>query len=305
MTPRPAPKQSPDRCSVRAEARGDPMIGTAFPASRILLVEQPGPWGPDGLVESDFDHRIAHRLRDRAEGEGVRVQVIRRPGRDTGTAPRRWGIADCRFGCETLCWGSYLHPGELLDVPLDGSTGVPDAAPAYLVCTHGRHDTCCALRGRPTVDALAQLRPGQVWETTHVGGDRFAASVLVLPTGLLYGRVGVDDATPLVDAVEADEVHLDLLRGRVGLAPTVQAALAFGYAQLGIPRGLRPRSATPVAGGRATVHLDGPAGEIVVSVRVERVAADGLTCANPRPGLFLAYHAELAAAPELITPTSG
>lgn len=275
------------------------MLGTAFPASRILLVEQPGPWGPDGLIESDFEHRIAHRLRERAASEGVRLQAIRRPGRDPGDGPRRWAVADCRFGHESLCWGSYTHPRDLLDVPFDGSAGVPDSAAAYLVCTHGRHDACCALRGRPTVATLARLRPGQVWETTHVGGDRFAASVLVLPSGLLYGRVGVGDATALVDAVDADEVYLDRLRGRVGLAPVVQAALAFGHAQLGIRRGLRPRSVNPLIDGRATVHLDGPAGPVVVSVRVESVSAAGLTCANPRLGRYLVYHPELVPPSEL------
>lgn len=293
MTPRPTPKQSPDRCAFRADMRGDPMLGSAFPASRILLVEQPGPWGPDGLVESDFDHRVAHELRDRTVVEGVRLQVIRRPGRAVPGSLRRWGFADCRIGSESLRWGTFRRERELLDVPLDGTGGVVDAEPVYLVCTHGRHDACCALRGRPTVAALAALRPGQVWETSHVGGDRFAANALVLPSGLLYGRVGVEDAAGLVASVEADEVHLELLRGRVGLAPVVQAALAFGHAALGIRRGLRPRTATPVSGGRAVVRLEGPAGEVVVAVRVEQVPATGLTCHNPRPNRYLAYHPEL------------
>jgi len=54
VTPPPTPKESQDRCALRAEVRGDPLLGSAFPASLILLVEQPGAWGPDGLTESDF-----------------------------------------------------------------------------------------------------------------------------------------------------------------------------------------------------------------------------------------------------------
>jgi hypothetical protein len=293
VTPRPMPKESADRCSFRADVRGDPMLGTAFPAGRILLVEQPGPWGPDGLIESDFDHRVAHELRDRALAEGVRVQVIRRPGRDSGAPQRRWGLADCRIGRESLRWGTYRRERELLDVALDGSAGVADAAPAFLVCTHGRHDVCCAVRGRPTVEALARLRPGQVWETSHVGGDRFAANVLVVPSGLLYGRVGIGDAAALVECAESDEVYLERLRGRVGLAPVVQAALAGAHALLGIRRGLRPRTVSPIMGGRAVVRFDGPAGEVVVAVRVEHVPSAGLTCANPGPNRYLAYTPEL------------
>lgn len=269
------------------------MIGTAFPASRVLLVEQPGPWGPDGLIESDFEHRVAHELRDRVQAAGVRLQVIRRPGRDPGAADRRWAIADCRIGHESLRWGTYHRDRDLLDVPLDGSTGVADAAPALLVCTHGRHDVCCALRGRPTVEALARLRPDQVWETSHVGGDRFAANVLVLPSGLLYGRIGIADAAALIKCADGDEVFIERLRGRVGLAPVVQAALAFAHAQLGIRGVLRPDRATPVSDGRSVVHLIGPSGELVVAVRVEQVPAVGLTCHNPRPNRYLAYHPEL------------
>jgi hypothetical protein len=41
--------------------------------------------------------------------------------------------------------------------------------------------------------------------------------------------------------------------------------------------------------GLASVRLDGPHGLVDVTVRIEKVAADGLTCANPRPNQYLAY----------------
>ena len=61
--------------------------------------------------------------------------------------------------------------------------------PLYGVCTHGRHDACCAERGRPVCAALSELRPEQTWEVSHIGGDRFAANLVVLPEGLYYGHV--------------------------------------------------------------------------------------------------------------------
>ena len=51
----PTPRETPDRCALRAAERGDPLVGTAFPAARVLLVEQPGSWGSGGIVDSDFD----------------------------------------------------------------------------------------------------------------------------------------------------------------------------------------------------------------------------------------------------------
>ena len=267
------------------------MLGTAFPAARLLLVEQPGPWGERGLRDSRFGAAAAEALLSSARAAGVRVQAIRRPGRTARDATLQWALVDTRDGTESACWGTYRHPEDLARLPLDGSVGEPDDQPLYLVCAHGKHDTCCALRGRPVAAALHELRPGRVFETSHVGGDRFAANVLVLPAGLLYGRVLPFAAAEFVAAAEAGEVVGALLRGRVGLPSAAQAALAFAYEHLALRhRGdLRVESASDVVDGSSTVRLRGPHGPLDVTVQVERVAATGLTCHNPRPNQFVAY----------------
>jgi hypothetical protein len=287
----PHPRETLERCALRAQLRGDPMLGTAFPAARLLLVEQPGPWGRAGLRESRFDPATAAALEQRANAAGLRVQAIRRPGRTPTAAMRRWALVDTRDGSESLRWGSFAADGELLDLPLDGSTGTPDPDPVYLVCAHSKHDTCCALRGRPVAAALHDVRAGRVWECSHVGGDRFAANVLVLPAGLLYGRVLPFAAPEFVAAAEADEVVGALLRGRVGLPPPAQAALAFAYEHLALRArsALRVESAGPVVDGLSIVRLIGPHGLLAVLVQVEKVAAVGLTCANPGRNNYLRY----------------
>jgi hypothetical protein len=274
------------------------MLGTAFPAARLLLVEQPGPWGRAGLRESHFDPATAAALEARAGSAGVRVIAVRRPGRTPAEAIRRWAYADTRDGHTRLCWGEYHRDEELLDLPLDGSAGRPDPDPLYLVCAHSRHDTCCALRGRPVAAALDEQRPGRVLECSHIGGERFAANVLMLPSGLVYGRVLPFAAPEFVAAAEAGEVIGALLRGRIGFVPVAQAALAFGYEHLAVRRAdaLRVVSATRVVDDHATVQLAGPHGRLEVFVQVRKVAADGLTCANPNPGYYFAYR------PVRITP---
>ena len=286
----PHPRETLERCALRAQLRGDPMLGTAFPADRLLLVEQPGPWGERGLRDSRFGAEAAALL-DRAAAAGVRVQAIRRPGRSPQGAERRWVFVDTRDGAESVRTGTYASAAELLDLPLDSSWGEVDGEPLFLVCAHSKHDTCCALRGRPVAAALHQIRPGRVWETSHVGGDRFAANVLVLPAGLLYGRVLPFAAAEFVAAAEADEVVGALLRGRVGLPSPAQAALAFGYEHLAVRRRreLRVTATTPAADGAWVVRLRGPHGELDVTVAVERVSAAGLTCHNPRPNQFLVH----------------
>jgi hypothetical protein len=287
----PQPRETLERCALRAQLRGDPMLGTAFPASRLLLVERPGPWGQRGLLDSRFGTTAAEAVLARALEAGVRVQAIRRPGRTPRDATLRWALVDTRDGRESLRWGSYESAADLAALPLDGSAGEPDDEPVYLVCAHSKHDTCCALRGRPVAAALHELRPGRVFETSHVGGDRFAANVLVLPAGLLYGRVLPFAAAEFIAAAERDEVVGALLRGRVGLPAAAQAALAFGYEHLALRRrrDLAVASATPVVDGSATVRLRGPHGLLDVAVQVERVAAAGLTCHNPRPNQFVVH----------------
>lgn len=273
------------------------MLGTAFPASRLLLVEQPGPWGRAGLPASRFNRAAAAALVARAGERGIRVLAIRRPGRTPRGIVRRWALIDCRSDRETARWGSYESEAELLELPLDGSAGEPTQQLAYLVCTHSKHDTCCALRGRNVAMALHEVRPGLVWECSHVGGERFAANVLVLPTGLLYGRVLPFAAAEFVAAAEAGEVVGALLRGRVGLPPSAQAALAFAYEHLAVRRvdAIRLVHAHRVRNAQAIVRLSGPHGLIDVTVLVEPHDGDRLTCDRPGLGRFLGYRPVSAA----------
>jgi hypothetical protein len=290
VSPSPSRGRSRERCATRADARGDHMLGTAFPAARLLLVEQPLPWGFEGLRTSRFDTETALALEARARAEGIRVQAIRPPGR-AHRVHRRWALVDTRDETRSLRWGTFDHDAELLDLPLDGTAGEPDARPLYLVCTHGKHDPCCALRGRPTTVALAALRPGQVWQASHLGGCRFAPTVLALPLGLMYGRVAPAATPTLVRATEAQKVIAPLLRGRIGVPPVAQAAIAFAHEHLELPRARDVKLVSTTAIDRTTVRvrLDTPRGGQDVTVRRERVDASGLTCASPGPSWFVAH----------------
>jgi hypothetical protein len=75
--------------------------------------------------------------------------------------------------------------------------------------------------------ALVAARPEQAWQCSHVGGDRFAANLVVLPHGLYFGHVTSESALEVADAIERGELVLDLLRGRSVDAPAVQSALHY------------------------------------------------------------------------------
>lgn len=296
-------RETLERCALRSQLRGDPMLGTAFPAARVLLVEQPGPWGRAGLRESRFDPAVAGQLETGLGRRGVRVLVIRRPGRTPAGQQRRWGFADCRPGHERLVWGRFDADDELLGIDPDRlAEHQADPEPMFGVCAHSRHDTCCALRGRPVAAALDEVRPGRAWECSHVGGERFAANVLVLPLGLQYGRVLAFAAGEFADAAAAGMVIPALLRGRIGLTPVAQAGLAYAHSQLAIARSgaIRVRGVREPNQAQALVRLATPHGLMDVTVEIEQRRASQLTCSVAQPGTFVAYRpGRIAPAPML------
>lgn len=271
-------------CSVRSLERDDPLAGTAGYGERWFLVEIDGAWGEHAFFQSRLEPELGHALVRRIEGARMRPLAIRRTGRRADERREQkhwhWAIVDARAGSESVRWGCVDDPAELLDVPLDGSTGVESSQPVVCVCTHARHDQCCAVKGRPVVTALARQFPAETWECSHLGGDRFAATMIVFPQGLLYGRMTAAEAHLVVEAHDRGEVEPQWLRGRTSLTNVVQAAQAFAREQTG---DRRIDTLAPLGESHSddewVVELDRDGS--VVTVRVEATESQPLlsTCA--------------------------
>ena len=265
------------------------MPGTAAPAKGLLLIEQPGGWGRQALTSSGLDPAVGAAVSARAVSAGLRALLIRRPGRRPALTRRAWAVVDARQGREVSRWGTFGDDVELLSVPLSGRAGSPAYEPIYLVCTHGRHDACCAIEGRPVAEAIARLRPDATWECSHVGGDRFAANVVVLPHGITYGRVPVARAGELVTAHDRGELLPDLQRGRCTEVPATQAAVAhvrFTTGAVGIDA-VAAAGTLRLGEGRWQVRVRTAAASYVVSLKGDSGPAAGL----------LTCHARVAARP--------
>jgi hypothetical protein len=221
-------------CSVLAEQLGEDLAASAPKAGRFLLLEQPGPWtGRNAVTHSDLDEGIARALLARADEADVKVHLIRRSSRRAVLERRSCFLADVARG-----WVERHElgdPAEVLELDL-AMRGERWEDPLYLVCTHGKRDPCCAQRGRPLARALRAHRPEQTWEIGHIGGHRFAATMLTFPHGLAFGRVPASRGAEIVDALEAGEIVLEHLRGRAGDAPIVQAAEVLLRRELGLRR---------------------------------------------------------------------
>ena len=274
-----------ERCSVASEGRGEPLAGTASTVRSWLLLEHPGPWGRDALV--DARHGTAGfgtALGRRCRATGVRPLLIRRVGRtDPIGRPVCFAVSSPAARIERIVLGSH---DEALDLDLDAlGQGEPlglelHPGTVFLVCTHGRHDVCCAERGRPLASALGAVLPEQTWEASHIGGDRFAGNVLALPHGVYFGRVAPADAEAVAMAYLAGRLSLRHLRGR----STQPMAVQFAEHALRVELGLDGIDEVAVEGStrvdattlRTSVHT--PRGAFVVTVSVGTSAPQRLTC---------------------------
>ncbi|RIX31069.1 sucrase ferredoxin [Amnibacterium setariae] len=221
-------------CSAASRLLDESLVATAAPGTRWLLVEVAGAWGWNAFTESPvLDPEVGRALAARTHRAGVRLLAIRRPGRARGPVRWRWAVVDSREGAEGVRWGEAAAARDLLDVPLDGSTGEPSDEPILAVCAQGRHDECCAVRGRPVAARLAARFPEATWECSHIGGDRFAATMILFPHALTYGRIDDGDPVHVVTEYRAGRIAPEGFRGRASVPRIVQAAQSAAMAATG------------------------------------------------------------------------
>ncbi|MET9495132.1 sucrase ferredoxin [Streptomyces sp. NPDC006552] len=222
-------------CAASSLDLDEPLAGTAATARTWLLIEQPGPWGAKALTSSHLDPDVGRALESAAGNTGVRVALIRRPGRHADShAPTRRQVylAHTVPGHAWLRRATVDAPEELLRLDFaalgtgdHGGFGAPhEGAPLALVCTNGKRDRCCALLGRPLAAELALSSAEGIWEVTHLGGHRFSPTLLVLPYGYAYGRATAAAVKEVMEAVRADRIVLEGCRGNSAWDRPGQAA---------------------------------------------------------------------------------
>jgi hypothetical protein len=251
-------------CTTLSSALAEPVAATAATARTWLLLEQPGPWGAKALTASHLAPETGHALERAAEDTGVRVALIRRPGRHADFhQPRQRRV----FVAHTLPERSWVRttrlndPADLLGVDFTalgrgdhlGFGQSYEEEPLALVCTNGRRDRCCAVYGRPLAAELA------AWEVTHLGGHRFSPTMLVLPYGYAYGRLDAHRAKEVLTAAAEGRVVQDGCRGRSAWDRPGQAAELAVRSLTG-----EDRAEVLTVRGTRVLHADGRAWDVDV-----------------------------------------
>lgn len=310
------------RCSQRARDADEPLAATAPVSPSWLVIEHDGAWGPRVLKDGPLDPALAAHLDSASRGSGTTVLLARRPRR-RARATMTSQDAHPVVGDDTAhrVWFAHTSPGQvqmrvahlehldvLMDIDLHGlgdgrlpELGHASTEPVMFVCTNGRRDACCAIEGvallrelttSPQYEDLASC----VMEVSHVGGHRFAPTILMLPSGTVHGRLDVASAADCLRAARRGIVPLPSYRGRSAWSRPQQAAEIGVRAHAGV-EGLDDlvvvsgRAGSSPAGDAAEApvdlvvrHRDGRSWQVSVAPRP--LAARPESCgADPVPGL--------------------
>jgi hypothetical protein len=225
---------SPARCADLSELAGEPLGATATTAENWLLVEVSGTWERDvaggaGLPDSAREAAVAWL----AATASSRLLFVRRPGRSRISTTLAFVVHAGETKAEVRRF-ELASPAALAEVDLVRG-GEPIASSLVLVCGHGTRDACCALRGTAVYGALAdELDEDELWLSSHQGGHRFAANVLVLPAAVHLGRITPADSSAVVGRALSGRIDLARYRGRSAYPARVQAAELAVRAELGL-----------------------------------------------------------------------
>jgi hypothetical protein len=254
---------------------GEPLAGSAGAAHALIALRWPKPrWHPDQKSLSRGLPAELRELESREKAAGRKLalrlyQDAAQPAIDEVELFAMRPGDDALFRAEVALDG--LVPS--LERWLSGDETALERSDAklLLVCTDGRHDRCCAEHGRPVLEAMRASAPldWRVLESSHIGGHRFAANCLALPSGRAYGRLAPEDVAPLAAALDEDRVYLPRYRGRFGLSEPAQAVEAFLHSRFPEARYVEPGAEIREDAGlrvAARVHLERGDHDVIVAL---------------------------------------
>ncbi len=264
-------------CSAQTAALGEPPGGTAGNANRVVLVQLALPW-PAKIDR----HPMLAGLQPPKNGSG-KVQVLGITTGDSGQASQ-CGHIICysRIGelssTGTTAFAGYerrelvvdpeqllsslqaIVDGDLTAMNLANDSVNSDSVVDVLVCTHGSRDRCCGQSGTllflELEDALSSgdiSSSVRIWRTSHIGGHRFAPTVLTLPDGLAWSNLTAESLIGILDrSLPPAEAHQHL-RGPIGFSDRpVQIVDGLGLINAGWSWFDEPRTALLTSESDAT-----------------------------------------------------
>jgi hypothetical protein len=227
-------------CSELSRGIAEKSYGTASTGDFWLLLEYPLAWGARAFEESRLSAAIKLHLRKFLKSVPRARLLFIKQGRDCGDRVSLF-IVRCRETDPFVIRFELEDYGQLVDIDLVSIAAkqLPKGGritrdPLFLVCTHGRRDKCCAKFGLPLFKSLGEEAGTSVWQSSHVGGDRFAANLVCFPHGLFYSHMTGDAGRFAAQEYREGRLVVENYRGRACYSHPLQAAEFFVRSESGI-----------------------------------------------------------------------
>jgi hypothetical protein len=221
-------------CSVLSRNSAEPLAGSAPFARHFVFITWPKKyWQYEALeAKGGFPQGLKKWMKEQSEVNGkISIRLVSRAGLSQDKV-------EIYIYPEKYCYSNVLPsqiPAVLESYFRDGITAAFSPAPIegeqIFICTHGRHDKCCAKFGQELADKMRyhvsrQKTAVEVWDSSHLGGHRFAATMIDFPTGRAYGHLSADELPNYLASRKAAQVYGRAYRGSVFLSGLEQVAEA-------------------------------------------------------------------------------
>ena len=216
-------------CSEASRATNEVLAGTVKPSGIFFLIEnslpESGGWGSDAVKSAAQAGPLAPGLQRLQTVHDAKILFIRQPrsqgkrfyvGLTNQPEPRLYQTELSDYADLLGLDIDSLGPGQ---APRLNGSEMSEVAELYTVCANGRHDPCCAKHGMPVFqEMVAQAGRENVWQTTHIGGHRMAATMIAFPHGIVYGHVDPPDVEAIISNQRAGFMLAHKYRGRGAFA---------------------------------------------------------------------------------------
>jgi hypothetical protein len=220
----------PFLCSELTREAGTQQIGSAQNIKLWFLIEYPRPYGAQAIEDfwrdefAGVDHTALSALPE------SRFQLIKRKESSPQAEftlfvavtdemqPRLYEFRMAKYHDLLTLDMPALLSGDVRYEPMRRSE------PLYLVCTNGKRDACCAKHGTAFYHEMLKRAGDAVWQSSHIGGHRFAATMIAFPYGVYYGQVSPSEAQTIIELTQHGGVYYEKMRGRVCYNTQAQVA---------------------------------------------------------------------------------
>jgi hypothetical protein len=217
-------------CSELTREAGLQLFGTAPRADVWFMLEHDAPWGKKAFEESSLSEDFKTQfLKTTSAIPHSKLQLIKQGHR---AEPKYLYIADCLSS--TLLKIPFKNYEELLEFDFPVILKNENFLKTYAthetlvaVCTNGKRDKCCAKFGLELFNNFQPYFKNSVWQTSHIGGHRFAPTFVHLPSGVCYGFASNDNVAKIAEDISNNLISLANVRGRSIYSKYDQAAEYF------------------------------------------------------------------------------